>query len=56
MNGYKTYNVAILLGNKVVQEIPNVFARNQMEAERDAWQANVAQQYRDGKHTAKAYS
>jgi hypothetical protein len=53
---YKIYTVAIMLGNKVVQEIHNVFASNQLEAETSAWQANVAQQYRDGRHTAKAYS
>jgi hypothetical protein len=53
---YRIFTVAIMMGDKVVKEIHNVFARNRGEAIDNAWQSNVAQQYRDGKHEAKAYS
>lgn len=53
---YRIFTVAIMLGNKVVEEIQNVFAKNRDEAIGNAWQADVAQQYRDGKHEARAYS
>ena len=53
---YKIYTVAIMLGNKIVKEIRNVFAADQKDAIANAWRANEAQPYRDGKHTAAAYS
>lgn len=53
---YRIYTVAIMLGNKIVKEIHNVFAKDRVEAIANAWQSNAAQQYRDGKHEAKAYA
>jgi hypothetical protein len=53
---YRIFTVAIMLGNKVVEEIHNVFAINQRQACDNAWEADIAQQYRDGKHEARAYS
>ena len=46
----------IMLGNKIVKEIHNVFAKDRVEAIANAWQSNAAQPYRDGKHEAKAYA
>lgn len=56
MLNYKIYTVAIMLGDKVVKEIQNVFARNRQEAIHNAWQADVAKPFADGKHTAAVYS
>lgn len=53
---YRIFTVAIMLGNKVVKEIHNVFAKNRDEAISNAWKADVAQPFRDGQHEAKAYS
>lgn len=53
---YRIYTVAIMLGNKIVKEIHNVFAQNRDQAIANAWQSNAAQPYRDGQHEAKAYS
>jgi hypothetical protein len=55
MKSYKIYTVAIMLGDKVVKEIANVFAMNKQEAIHNAWQANDAKPFADGKHTAAAY-
>ena len=53
---YRIFTVAIMLGNKVVKEIHNVFANNRDQAIANAWQSNEAQPFRDGQHEARAYS
>lgn len=54
-NDYRFFHVGILSGDKVVQELPNVMARNRQEAIHNAWEHIDAQPFRDGKHTAAAY-
>lgn len=53
---YRIYTVCIMLGNKVVKEIRNVFATSRQDAIHNAWQSDDAQEFRDGKHTAAVYA
>ena len=52
---YHIYTCAIIKNDKVILEIQNVFAYNRQEAISNAWRANVAQPYCDGKHKMVAY-
>lgn len=53
---YKIYTVCIMMGNTVVKEIRNVFANNRQEAIHNAWQADEAKPFADGKHIAAVYA
>lgn len=53
---YKIYTVCIMLGNTIVKEIGNVFATTRQEAIQNAWQAEAARPFMDGKHTAAVYA
>ena len=52
---YQIYTFAIMIGDKVILEIPNIFATSKQDAINNGWLANQAQPYRDGQHTAAVY-